>query len=685
MYKYVVSKRMNCCHSGRFHAAVLFAITILAGQVALRGQISQPPLPAINTNNVITITNLTGWGNDGIITNTATIQSAISMAASGGTVNGLSGGTVRIPGPGIYLCGPLTLANNVDLHIEANATLLALPLAKYPGGTVSPANFIQGSNGHDMEISGSGVIEGQGSNWWTAYNADNTVNRPNLVNYSACTRILVQDISISNSPSPHLVIKGKAGSVTVKNVTIQSLDESPNTDAFDLAETNAWIQDCHFSEGDDNLALGSSASVTCDILVTNCYFRDGHGCSIGSFTSGGVSNLWVINCGFSNTDNGIRIKSERTHGGMTQNLNYRNLQMTNVAWPICLYSYYEFGLGTITGVTPLFASTNMGTSTANPKWQNITFTNITASSPNGRQALMIWGMSEYPATNIIFDHMTITSTTTKLSCIYNAAAVQFIDCVFNYSAAASTFTLYNADVTFTNRTFAPGLIKLDGLSTNLLATNLFSNNTVVNNHFSNRLKFYNGTGSFKTTNVVDAVPLTVSDGTLTVSNNFNLAELTPLNLVLGTNASEVVVKGNLTMNGALGIIAGGGFTNGTYTLATYAGSLSGGLPTLNTPLPSGYDYALDTSTPGQLNLDVSLSVVPLATNAFSIVMLETNNQLQLSWPSDHTGWTLQIQTNSLDTGIGTNWTRLTNSVSTNQLAIPITQTNGAVFLRMVYP
>ena len=33
--------------------------------------------------------------------------------------------------------------------------------------------------------------------------------------------------------------------------------------------------------------------------------------------------------------------------------------------------------------------------------------------------------------------------------------------------------------------------------------------------------------------------------------------------------------------------------------------------------------------------------------------LVTNNALQLSWPSDHRGWMLQVQTNDLLTGLGT--------------------------------
>jgi hypothetical protein len=56
--------------------------------------------------------------------------------------------------------------------------------------------------------------------------------------------------------------------------------------------------------------------------------------------------------------------------------------------------------------------------------------------------------------------------------------------------------------------------------------------------------------------------------------------------------------------------------------------------------------------------------------------------LTLSWPSDHTGWRLQAQTNS---GIGTNWVDVAGSTSTNSMVIPVDGSAGNVFFRLVYP
>jgi hypothetical protein len=59
-------------------------------------------------------------------------------------------------------------------------------------------------------------------------------------------------------------------------------------------------------------------------------------------------------------------------------------------------------------------------------------------------------------------------------------------------------------------------------------------------------------------------------------------------------------------------------------------------------------------------------------------------QLQFSWPQDHTGWSLQVQTNAPGAGLGTAWVTLPNSVSTNQTSVPIDTANGSVFFRLIY-
>jgi fibronectin type 3 domain-containing protein len=60
-------------------------------------------------------------------------------------------------------------------------------------------------------------------------------------------------------------------------------------------------------------------------------------------------------------------------------------------------------------------------------------------------------------------------------------------------------------------------------------------------------------------------------------------------------------------------------------------------------------------------------------------------QFQFTWPADHTGWRLQAQTNAPGAGLGTNWATVSGSTGTNAIAVPVGNTNGSVFFRLVSP
>ncbi len=581
-----------------------------------------PTLPNINTNNIITVTNSPyNAVGDGVFTNTAAIQNAINAATAGGNVGGLFGGTVRIP-PGIFLCGPLAMKKNVNLQLDAGAILRLLPYDKYPGGITSPADFITASSLTNLAVTGLGAIDGQGSPWWPGYK---TNSRPVIISFSACSRVLLQDFTCSNPPMQHVSIKGNnAGDVTFQGISLiapsssDPLNPSHNTDGVDFAETNGLFVGCLIDTGDDNIAFGSSAGLSRDLVVTNCIFLAGHGVSIGSYTSSGVSNLTVVNCSFNGTDNGIRIKSQRDRGGLVQNLNYTGLTMTNVGWPFLIYSYYEFGLGTLTPANSAYAANVASTDTVTqvtsttPIYRNITFSSITAYANNSRPALMIWGLPQMCVSNVIFKNVTLSAA--KSVEIFNARGIQFIDSSLNYPAGTNGFDLFNAGVIITNSTPTNTLCLFDGISTN---------------GWGNFLWLYKALGSLKNTNAFDDGPLTLSASTFTVSNNLTLFPTTTLNYELGTNAATLAVKGNLALGGTNNLSAGTSFTNGSYTLMSYTGTLSGSPPVLGTT-PAGYAYAFDTNTVGLVKLVVAIPPPPAPTNC---VALATNLLINLKWNS----------------------------------------------------
>jgi hypothetical protein len=74
--------------------------------------------------------------------------------------------------------------------------------------------------------------------------------------------------------------------------------------------------------------------------------------------------------------------------------------------------------------------------------------------------------------------------------------------------------------------------------------------------------------------------------------------------------------------------------------------------------------------------------VPKLTNSVS------NGTLTLSWPADHLGYRLLLQTNNLSKGVSTNptdWGTVPGSMSVTTTNLLIIQTNLDEFYRLVYP
>ena len=422
---------------------VLASASFCSTPVANAQSTVHPALPVIPIG-VYCITNYGALG-DGVTTNTAFIQAAIDAALTNG------GGTVEVPA-GIFLSGPLRLGSQINLHLAANATLRMLPLDKYPGGTDDPSSFISGTSLHDVAISGPGMIDGQGTPWWP-YARVAGARRPRMIALSTCTRILIEKVTLTNSPMFHIAISSHSLDVTVRGVTIRAtpstdpVNPGHNTDACDVSGKNVLIQDCDVSVGDDNFTCGGGTS---DVLITNCTYGYGHGVSIGSPTSAGVSNFTVINCTFNNTEAGIRIKSDRDRGGYLHNLSYLNLRMTNVNFPILVYAAYmatNREYRDLNNLTPDIAAGFHSNAVVarTPIYRDIIFSNITATASAGHRAGLIWGRPEMTISNVVLSHVNITAD--KPFGIYNAQDVRIDNSRFITPEGTNQIATTNAKIT----------------------------------------------------------------------------------------------------------------------------------------------------------------------------------------------------------------------------------------------
>ncbi len=325
-----------------------------------------------------------------------------------------AGGGEVIIGPGKYFTGPLTIFSHENLHLAKGCTLLfSTDPRDYPHRPDGFVPCLGADHASDIALTGHGVLDGQGLPWWRiawaakrhhAVPTPVPVRRPQLIVLNRCRRVLVQDVTLENSPSFHLFPQ-ECRDVVIRGITILAPQHSPNTDGIDPSGWNYLITHCRFNEGDDCIAIKAAGiprwrHPSCEnVLIRDCTFDHGHGMSVGSVTYGGLRNMTVTHCVFNHTDAGIRLKSNRRRGGLVEDLDYSHLTMIDVKMPIQIVSYYL--------KVPKNAQNDHAfpVTSRTPIWRNITIHDVTADG--AAAAGEIIGLPEMPIRNVQLDHVTI--------------------------------------------------------------------------------------------------------------------------------------------------------------------------------------------------------------------------------------------------------------------------------------
>ena len=320
---------------------------------------------------------------DGLSSCTSAIQKCIDAAAARG------GGTVVVPA-GNYVTGTLWLRSNINLHLEPGATLLgAQDVGEFPiwtpawEGVKSHAPLIGGENLDNVSITGRGTIDGRGKLWWDLMRQLDLF-RPRLIRLVDCRNVLVEGVTLTNSPSWTLNPLA-CETVTIRGVIIRNPPDSPNTDGINPDSCrNVHVSDCHIDVGDDCVTIKSGSEEDgrrqhrpCEnITVTNCTMIHGHGgVVIGSEMSGGVRNVVISNCTFVGTDRGIRIKARRGRGGAVEDLRVSNIVMDRVLCPLVINLFYGCGAWAESKVTD---QSSQPVTERTPRFRRLRFSNISA-------------------------------------------------------------------------------------------------------------------------------------------------------------------------------------------------------------------------------------------------------------------------------------------------------------------
>jgi polygalacturonase len=351
-----------------------------AGVAAIRRRIVPPRFP----DRAFEITRF-GAAADTDRDSTAAFRAAIAACHEAG------GGHVVVP-RGRFVCGPIVLRSNVDLHVSRGATIafsrdaqayLPVVLTRWEGvELMSYAPFIYAFEQADIAITGSGTLDGQADqeHWWPWRRRSNAPGgararlmemaargvpvsdrmfgdgsdlRPNFIQPYRCQNVLIEGVTIVNSPmwEIHPVL---CTNVTVRSVVIRS--HGPNNDGCNPESCrDVLIERCTFDTGDDCIALKSGRNddgrrlhtPVENVIIRDCHMRDGHGgVVIGSEISGGARNIFAEGCRMDSPrlDRVLRFKTNAARGGVIERVAMRNVIVGEVAEAIVTADfYYEEG------------------------------------------------------------------------------------------------------------------------------------------------------------------------------------------------------------------------------------------------------------------------------------------------------------------------------------------------------
>jgi polygalacturonase len=375
---------------------------------------------------------------DGKHLDSPAINSAIETTASSG------GGTVLVPA-GTYLCGSIHLKSNINLLIDAGATILGAPQSMNVYDETEPwANnpyqdgghcyfhnsLIWGENLTNVTISGRGTINGGG-----VVHADKILD--DMCGYSywqkklplppgfapapvrlgnkaialkLCRNVLIHEVTIAHGGHFGILATG-CDDMTIDNVTIDTDRDGMDIDCC----RNAMVSNCRVnSPRDDGICPKSSYAlgynvITENLTITNCQvsgFLEGTlldgtmkpsptrigRIKFGTEASGGFRNCTISNCTFRSC-RGLAL--EEVDGGLMENIAISNLTMMDVM---------DYAIYITTGTR------NRGGDLKQPSTlRNILITNVIADHVPKQSGIQITGTPGQPIDNVRLDNIRLFS------------------------------------------------------------------------------------------------------------------------------------------------------------------------------------------------------------------------------------------------------------------------------------
>ncbi|MBA0869771.1 hypothetical protein Goshw_003106 [Gossypium schwendimanii] len=245
---------------------------------------------------------------------------------------------------GRYLVGPLAFkgqCKSSQIIIRIDGTIVA-PLDY--GVLGKSNNWFSFEDVSGVSIIGRGTFDAKGPSLWAckASNSNSCPSGATTLSFTNSNNIRINGLTSLNSQMFHIVING-CQNVHLEGVKIIAAGNSPNTDGIHVQlSRNVEILSTSIKTGDDCISIGPGTE---NLWIEQITCGPGHGISIGSLAKDlkeeGVQNVTVKKTVFSNTQNGLRIKSwARPSNGYVQGVRFIDSVMRNVQNPIMIDQNY---------------------------------------------------------------------------------------------------------------------------------------------------------------------------------------------------------------------------------------------------------------------------------------------------------------------------------------------------------
>jgi polygalacturonase len=384
-----------------------------------------------------------GAVSDTVTVNSSAIQKAIDDCAAKG------GGTVTFR-PGTYVTGSIFLKSNVHVRIDNDVLILGSQnFDDYPEiatriagiETTWPAALINIIDAKNAAVTGTGIVNARGKFCWDKYWAmrkeydtkdlrwvvDYDARRVRTLLVQRSSDITVKGVTFKNAGfwtvqllySHHLTVDA----VVIKNNEDGS---GPSTDGIDV-DSSSWvlIENCDIDCNDDNFCLKSGRDwdglrvniPTEYVVIRKCIARRGAGLvTLGSETSGSIRHILATDLYAKHTDNGLRLKSATTRGGIIENIYFfnsaldsvNNVFQFNLNW-YPAYSYSELPKGYVYDSVPAHWKALLQRVTPAekgiPAARNFYISNIKAT--NAKNAFVASGLEQSTLKNFNFSNSLI--------------------------------------------------------------------------------------------------------------------------------------------------------------------------------------------------------------------------------------------------------------------------------------